>query len=86
MKAEVFTGLPNELKTIEIDVEKRKFLINGESFGHSREFSLEIVCKASEGYEVSLKANSDVKFKGYTMKGKEKTADTCTSGSDIKGF
>ena len=43
MKAEVFTGLPNELKTIEIDVEKRKFLINGESFGHSREFSLEIV-------------------------------------------
>lgn len=29
MKAEIFTDIPNQLKTIEIDAEKRIFKING---------------------------------------------------------
>ena len=42
MKAEVFSSLPNELETIEIDVKKRKFLINGKSFGRSLGFTLSL--------------------------------------------
>lgn len=79
MTAEVFSGLPNELKTIEIDVEKRKFLVNGESFGKSTGF--ELICNVKDGFHVTLKVDAKVLF-AYTKCGKNKTADSCPSGSD----
>lgn len=80
MQANVFTNLPNELKTIEIDVEKRKFLINGEPFGKSMGF--ELVCNTKDGFHVTLKVDTRVVFADYTMSGKSKTADFVTSGLD----
>lgn len=72
MNAEVFTRLPNDLKTIEIDVEKRKFLVNGESFGRSLNFTLTL--NTTNGYEAELKVGTNVEFRSYTKSGKLKTA------------
>ena len=70
MKADVFTSLPNELKTIEIDVEKKQFLINGESFGRSLNFTLNLDTK--DGYKAELKIGTNVEFRNYARDGKLK--------------
>lgn len=70
MKAEVFSQLPNELRTIEIDVKKRKFLINGESFGRSLNFTLSL--DTENGYNAKIKIGTNVEFRSYERNGKMK--------------
>lgn len=70
MKAEVFSSLPNELETIEIDVKKRKFLINGKSFGRSLGFTLSLDTR--DGYKAEMQIGTNVEFAGYEMSGKKK--------------
>lgn len=48
MKAEIFTDTPNELKTIEIDAEKRIFKINRTDFGNGTT-SFTINCEGGKG-------------------------------------
>lgn len=71
----IFT--PHELKTIEVDVEKKIFRVNGEDFGEGcTEFS--ISCSAErntdEFLNVNMRIESDVHFSTYNEKG-EKTTD-----------
>lgn len=70
MQAEVFSEMPNELKTIEIDTEKKIFNINGEAFGEKcTEFY--ISCEAAEGFRVNMEIGTRVTFKAkYDMRGK----------------
>lgn len=70
MKAEIFTKTPNELKTIEVDVEKKIFNVNGVPFGEGcTEF--EISVDAADGYKVSVEIDTTVHFSSYSAFGKK---------------
>lgn len=69
--------IPHELKTIEIDVEKKIFRVNGEDFGKScTEFS--IGCSAGrkhdEWFDITVRISTDVKYANYDIHG-EKTKE-----------
>lgn len=60
--------VPHELKTIEIDVEKKIFRVNGEDFGKGCT-GFQIFCstkhaKDDEMYSVCMHIDSDIRFRG----------------------
>ena len=73
MDAKVFSDMPNVLKTIEVDVEKKIFNVNGEPFGR-RCTGFTISCAAGEGFEILMDVNTTVRLFTYKMNG-EKKAD-----------
>lgn len=69
--------VPHELKTIEIDVEKKIFRVNGEDFGKDcTRFS--IGCSAGrkhdEWFDITVRISTDVKYANYDVHG-EKTKE-----------
>lgn len=67
----IFT--PHELKTIEVDVEKKIFRVNGEDFGkHCTGFSISgSVGDFNEWFDVTMNISSDIVLGSkYNMKGK----------------
>lgn len=70
MDAKIFSETPNELKTIEVDVEKKIFNVNGVPFGGSCT-SFSISSEAGEGFRIYMELNTTVKFASYEMGGKK---------------
>lgn len=67
--------VPHELKTIEVDVEKKRFLVNGEPFGkHCTGFS--ISCEASEGYLVRMEIHAAIHYAEYNEDGEKRSEGT----------
>lgn len=75
MKAEIFTNTPNELKTIEVDVEKKIFNVNGVPFGDNCT-SFNISCEAAEGFKIIMEFDTTVKFALYGMNGNKLESHT----------
>ena len=68
--------VPHELKTIEVDVEKKVFRINGEDFGKDCD-GFSISCNAGnrqKWFEISVNLHADVQFANYDIHG-EKTEE-----------
>lgn len=65
---QIFT--PQELKTIEVDTEKRIFRINGEEFGQQCT-GFTISCTA-EGFKLRAEVETIVVFVNYDEAGKQK--------------
>lgn len=63
--------VPHELKTIEIDVEKKIFRVNGEDFGNNcTAFSINCETqKYDEWFRVYMRAHADVKYANYDING-----------------
>ena len=81
MQAEVFTMLPNELKTIEIDIEKKIFKINGENFGE-RCTGFYINGDAVDGFDVRMGINTDVLYVSkYNIDGKKNDSPAKVQGT-----
>ncbi len=72
MDAKVFTKIPNELKTIEIDVAKKTFNVNGIPFGDGCTGFM-ISCEAGEGFRVTMDIDTFVHLTSYSMEGKKNT-------------
>ncbi len=72
IKAEIFTDTPNELKTIEVDVEKKVFNVNGVPFA-DRCTGFRISCEAIEGFDIRMDIDTTVRLASYEMNGKKKT-------------
>ena len=71
-KADIFTSIPNELKTVEIDFEKKIFKINGVDFGDdTTDFSINF--EAGEGFNVYMDAHTKVRFATYDINGNKIT-------------
>ena len=70
MKADIFTDIPNELKTIEIDAEKNIFKINGVDFGDGTE-AVFISKVGGEGFKVSVDIRTRVMYANYDVYGKK---------------
>lgn len=65
MKEKIFT--PHELKTIEVDVEKKIFRINGEDFGGGfQEFT--ITCNPDE-WNITMQMTQELIFSTYDNNG-----------------
>lgn len=75
MMADIFTDIPNELKTIEVDVEKKIFNVNGVPFGDTCT-SFDISCEAVEGFKITMRFDTTVKFASYGMNGNKTESHT----------
>lgn len=74
-RAEIFTESLNELKTVEIDFEKKIFKINGVDFGNgTTEFSINF--EAGGDFNVYMDAYTRVRFATYDSHGKKLTDRT----------
>lgn len=68
--------VPHELKSIEIDVEKKIFRVNGEDFGKNCD-GFSISCKTgnrNEWFDITVRISTDVKYANYDIHG-EKTKE-----------
>lgn len=73
MEAQVFSQTPSELRTIEVDVEKKIFNVNGVPFGENCT-AFYISCEAADGYKVRLEINTNVILQArYNMNGRRLT-------------
>lgn len=52
---------PKELKSIEVDTEKKIFRVNGEDFGKGCSYFM-ISCDAADGYRVRLEVDTKLVF------------------------
>ncbi len=59
--------VPQELKTIEVDVEKRIFKVNGKPFGEDCK-AFAISCDAVDGYRIRMDIDTTVHLASYRMK------------------
>lgn len=59
--------VPHELKTIEVDAEKKIFRINGEDFGESCT-GFSISCTPEE-FKIKVEIDTTVEFANYSSKG-----------------
>lgn len=74
-RAEIFTESLNELKTVEIDFEKKIFKINGVDFGNgTTEFSISF--EAGGDFNVYMEAHTMARFATYDSNGKKLTDRT----------
>lgn len=71
-KEKLFT--PHELKTIEVDAEKKIFRINGEDFGDGCT-GFSIHCK-NDGFKVRVEIDTTVTFSTYDTEGNKKTEES----------
>ncbi len=53
--------IPHELKTIEVDVEKRTFKVNGEDFGHGCTY-FSISCNDYDSFDIRLEIDTRIRF------------------------
>lgn len=65
--------IPHELKSIEVDVEKKIFRINGEDFGENCT-GFSIHCKKHDDFSVRAEFDTTVVFATYGKRG-EKTGE-----------
>lgn len=70
MDAKIFSEVPNELKTIEVDVEKKIFKVNGVPFG-DRCTHFYISCEGGEGFKVKMEIDTTVQLASYGMNGEK---------------
>lgn len=72
MNAEIFSEIPNELKSIEVDVEKKIFNVNGVPFGKGCTGFI-ISCDARSGFRVRIGIDTTVHIANYNINGKKET-------------
>ena len=65
---------PMELKTIEVDVEKKIFNVNGKPFGEGCT-GFSISCEASEGYKIRMEIDTTVHLASYALADGKKEVD-----------
>ena len=71
--------VPHELKTIEVDAEKKIFKINGEDFGDDCT-GFVISCTPKE-FRIQVQVDTTVSFANYSNRGKMR--DKCSYTKDI---
>ncbi len=60
--------VPHELKTIEVDVEKKQFKVNGEPFGKYCSY-FSISCEASKGFDIRMEIGTEVILETFDRTG-----------------
>lgn len=77
--AEIFT--PHELKTIEVDVEKKIFRVNGEDFGKGcTGFSIGCDAAKDDFFEIRMTVDAGIEFASYGRDGDKRSDRTVEKG------
>lgn len=71
--------VPHELKTIEVDVEKKIFRVNGENFGKGCT-GFNISCDVDDGYKIHMEIDTRVVLSSYNLSGEKTTDYSYTKG------
>lgn len=72
MNVNIFTDVPSELKTIEVDVDKKIFNVNGVPFG-KRCTGFYISAETVEGFKIHMEIDTTVCLASYDINGKKIT-------------
>lgn len=61
---EILSEIPQEIKTLEVDVEKKIFRLNGIDFAEGCDFFL-VECQGGEGFHVKMELNKKIVCANY---------------------
>ncbi len=61
---EILAGIPQEIKTLEVDTEKKIFKLNGVDFGDDCDY-FEISCTGGEGFKIRLELSKRIICANY---------------------
>lgn len=61
---EILTGIPQEIKTLEVDTEKKIFKLNGIDFGKGCE-DFVISCTGGEGFKFRMELSKRIIYANY---------------------
>ena len=67
---EILTGIPQEIKTLEVDTEKKIFKLNGIDFGKGCE-EFVISCTGGEGFKIRMELSKRIIYVPCTQGDKE---------------
>lgn len=63
---EILAGVPQEIKTLEVDTEKKVFKLNGVDFGNGCDY-FEISCTGGEGFQIRMKISKEIICANYRI-------------------
>ena len=63
---EILAGVPQEIKTLEVDTEKKVFKLNGVDFGNGCEY-FEISCTGGEGFKIRMELSKHIICANYGL-------------------
>lgn len=78
---EILSEIPQEIKTLEVDVEKKIFRLNGIDFADGCDY-FSVECKGGEGFHVRMELNKRIILANYDHNNALKGVDTITRRSD----
>ena len=61
---EILAGVPQEIKTLEVDAEKKVFKLNGVDFGNRCD-SFSVSCKGGEGFRIKMQLSMSIICANY---------------------
>ena len=61
---EILAGVPQEIKTLEVDTEKKVFKLNGVDFGDGCDY-FEISCTGGEGFKIRMELSKRIIYANY---------------------
>lgn len=61
---EILSGVPQKIKTLEVDTEKKIFRLNGIDFAEGCDY-FEVSCKGGEGFRVRMELNKRIVCANY---------------------
>ena len=75
---EILSNVPQEIKTLEVDVEKRIFRLNGIGFAEGCDYC-SVSCEGGKGFHVRMELNKRIILADYDHNNALKGVDTITS-------
>ena len=61
---EILAGVPQEIKTLEVDTEKKVFKLNGVDFGNGCDY-FSIACTGGEGFRIRMELSKNIICANY---------------------
>nr|UWD72780.1 MAG: hypothetical protein [Bacteriophage sp.] len=62
----ILAGVPQEIKTLEVDTEKKVFKLNGVNFGDGCDY-FEISCTGGEGFKIRMELSKRIICANYRL-------------------
>lgn len=70
---EILSEIPQEIKTLEVDVEKKIFRLNGIDFAEGCDF-FSVECQGGEGFRVRMELNKKIVCTNYDFWNRKRTS------------
>lgn len=75
---EILSEVPQEIKTLEVDTEKKIFRLNGIDFADGCDY-FEVSCEGGEGFKVRMELNKRIALVSYDLNNALKDVEVITT-------